>query len=71
MRDEVRLAMLEHATAPFWMEFRGLEVGLAVGLEMGLGMRREAGSGGAGWRRGVRLGREGRDGPGGFFGRAQ
>ena len=40
MRDEVRLAMLEHATAPFWMEFRGLEVGLAVGLEMGLGMRR-------------------------------
>ena len=40
MRDEVRLAMLARATAPFWMEFRGLEVGLAVGLEMGLGMRR-------------------------------
>ena len=37
MRDEVRLAMLARATAPFWMEFRG--VGSRVSGRVGDGVR--------------------------------
>jgi hypothetical protein len=36
----VRLAMLEHATAPFWMEFRGVGSRVSGRVGDGLGMRR-------------------------------